>query len=369
MKRIGYILSIVIVLLGACRSEKVYRKMYSMQPEKIKGQYQDKELYARFRQPYLKDVTAEYRSVDELGTDIDNNGREKYAYLSVFDGSKFDPIDVAKAGKKKAVFHDVEPDMLYQVTFYRNRELVPAGEPFWLDGMSSVRYFRADEQRRITVHLNRKFPDSRVKKYLETAVGVCIEGANRKDFKDAELLCQVADSPKVNYNIVKLPEARKYRYIRYKARKGRFLQLGEFAVFSDMMQQNKCIPVRIEADTILPEEEKRKIRMVNDGDWVSFYKSKRRGEALIFDFGQQVSVNSLVYVPRNDDNYVRAGDTYELFYQNGIKGWGSLGKQTAAFTWLTYDNVPENALLWLRNLTRGKEERAFYYEDGRQVFP
>lgn len=360
---------IVRDLIDARKRGKVYRKMYSIQPEKFEGQYEDKELYARFRQPYLKDVTAEYRSVDKLETIIGNIGKEKYAYLSVFDGSKFDPIDVARAGKDKAVFYNVEPDMLYQVTFYRNGEFVPAGEPFWLDGMSSVRYFRPDEQRRITVRLNRKFPDSRVKKYLETAVGVCIEGANRKDFRDAELLCQVVDSPKVNYNIVNLPKAHKYRYIRYKARKGRFLQLGEFAVFSDTVQQNKWIPLRIEADTILPEEEKRKIEAVNDGDWVSFYKSKRKGEALIFDFGQQVPVHSLVYVPRNDDNYVRAGDTYELFYQDGIKGWVSLGKQTATSAWLEYDNVPGDALLWLRNLTRGKEERAFYYEDGRQIFP
>ena len=355
------------VVLGRKRG-KEYRKMYSIQPEKIKGQYKDNELYARFRQPYLKDVTAEYRSVEKLETNIGNDGGEKYAYLSVFDGSKFDPIDVTKAGKKKAVFHNVEPDMLYQVTFYRNGEFVPAGEPFWLDSVS-VRYFHPDEKNRITVRLNRKFPDSRVKKYMQTAVGVRIEGANQKDFREAELLCQVVDSPKVNYNVVTLPEARKFRYIRYQARKGRFLQLGEFAAYSDTLQQQKWEPVKIEADTILPQEEKEKISSVNDGDWVSYYKSKRKGEALIFDYGKPVAVSGLVYIPRNDDNYIRVGDTYELFYQNGIQGWVSLGKQTATAAWLTYGNVPDNALLWLRNHTRGKEEKAFFYEYGGQVFP
>lgn len=356
------------VVLGRKRG-KVYRKMYSIQPEKVGGQYGDKELYARFRQPYLKDVTTEYRSVGRVETGISNNNRDKYAYLSVFDGSKFDPIDVTEAGRRKAVFRNVEPDMLYQVTFYRNGDFVPAGDPFWVDSTSAVRYFRPDGQRRMTVRLNRKFPESRVKMYTETAVGVRMEGANRKDLVDAELLYQVVDSPKVNYNVVRLPETRKYRYIRYKARKGRFLQLGEFAVFGDTAQLDKHQPVRIEADTLLPEEEAKKIAAVNDGDWVSYYKSKRKGEALIFDFGRQVPVSSLVYIPRNDDNYVRAGDTYELFYQDGTNGWVSLGKRTAASCWLTYDNVPENALLWLRNLTRGKEERAFYYENGRQVFP
>lgn len=40
---------IVRDLIDARKRGKVYRKMYSMQPEKIEGQYEDKELYARFR--------------------------------------------------------------------------------------------------------------------------------------------------------------------------------------------------------------------------------------------------------------------------------------------------------------------------------
>jgi hypothetical protein len=30
--------------------------------------------------------------------------------------------------------------------------------------------------------------------------------------------------------------------------------------------------------------------------------------------------------------------------------------------------MPENALLWLRNHTRGREEQVFYIKDGKQVF-
>ena len=35
-----------------------------------------------------------------------------------------------------------------------------------------------------------------------------------------------------------------------------------------------------------------------------------------------------VYIPRNDDNFIRIGDEYELFYHDGPKGWVSLGRQT-----------------------------------------
>jgi len=35
---------------------------------------------------------------------------------------------------------------------------------------------------------------------------------------------------------------------------------------------------------------------------------------------------------------------------------------------LVYDNVPANALLLLHNHTKGKEERIFTYEGGRQIW-
>lgn len=47
----------------------------------------------------------------------------------------------------------------------------------------------------------------------------------------------------------------------------------------------------------------------------------------------------------------------------------SLGRQTAERDdELMYGQVPSGALYWLRNLTRGKEERIFGHEDGKQVW-
>ena len=47
--------------------------------------------------------------------------------------------------------------------------------------------------------------------------------------------------------------------------------------------------------------------------------------------------------------------------------WRSLGQKTAGGVSLTYDNVPRGALLLLRDLTKGKDERIFMIDsDGRQ---
>jgi hypothetical protein len=57
---------------------------------------------------------------------------------------------------------------------------------------------------------------------------------------------------------------------------------------------------------------------------------------------------------------------YELFQLN--KQWISFGKKTAVTDSLVYDQVPEGTLLFLKNHSRGREERPFTYENGKQVW-
>ena len=57
---------------------------------------------------------------------------------------------------------------------------------------------------------------------------------------------------------------------------------------------------------------------------------------------------------------------YELFYWDGR--WKSLGQQVARHDYLEYRHVPKGALLWLRNLDEGVQERIFIYEGGRQIW-
>lgn len=68
----------------------------------------------------------------------------------------------------------------------------------------------------------------------------------------------------------------------------------------------------------------------------------------------------------HDSNEVVPGDDYELFYWNDK--WCSLGRKVAEHDTLMYMEVPKESLLWLHNHTRGKEERIFTYEIGRQIW-
>ena len=87
----------------------------------------------------------------------------------------------------------------------------------------------------------------------------------------------------------------------------------------------------------------------------------------VMDFNKPVSINKIIYTPRNDDNNIHAGDLYELFYWE-YNHWMSLGQQRAIESKLTYTNVPDNTLLLLKDLTKGEEERIFTYENDKQVW-
>jgi hypothetical protein len=65
-------------------------------------------------------------------------------------------------------------------------------------------------------------------------------------------------------------------------------------------------------------------------------------------------------------NFIEIGHQYELMFFD--KGWQSLGLKTATDSHLEYNNVPGNSVLLLCDLTAGKEERIFNYENGKQVW-
>ena len=78
-------------------------------------------------------------------------------------------------------------------------------------------------------------------------------------------------------------------------------------------------------------------------------------------------VKSMFLVPQNDDNYVLPGQVYELMYLAGPEGWKSLGRKTATDFSIDFE-APKGAVLWLRNLTKGREEQIFIWQNGRQLY-
>ena len=100
--------------------------------------------------------------------------------------------------------------------------------------------------------------------------------------------------------------------------------------------------------------------------FASFPKPKNKETPLWigFDFGREITIDALGICPRNDKNNIIKGLEYELFYWD--RRWISLGMNTANDYFLVFDNVPQNALLFLICTTEGKENRIFTYDNNKQ---
>ena len=107
---------------------------------------------------------------------------------------------------------------------------------------------------------------------------------------------------------------------------------------------------------------------VFDGDILTFFDAPDISETWVgMDFGRPVKFDRLVYYGRSDGNGVELGDRYDLLYWDDGR-WQSLGETTAVRPVLKYVNAPSGALFLLRDYTKGKDERIFTYENGRQIW-
>ena len=108
---------------------------------------------------------------------------------------------------------------------------------------------------------------------------------------------------------------------------------------------------------------------VFDNNLLTFFDSPVSSKAWVgIDFGKPQKVSKILFTGRGDGNSIDLGDIYELFYWDNSNGWSSLGKQKAQDIELRYESVPSNALFLLKNLSKGKEQRIFTYENKKQIW-
>lgn len=79
-------------------------------------------------------------------------------------------------------------------------------------------------------------------------------------------------------------------------------------------------------------------------------------------------MSRIKYIGRNDGNGIEQGDEYELYYWNQAGYWKLLGETKAMDNVLYFSDVPSNGLYILKDITKGKEERIFTYENNRQIW-
>ena len=168
----------------------------------------------------------------------------------------------------------------------------------------------------------------------------------------------ITDTPRVNVNFYPSHPSRPYRYVRFVPRDGWRAEVAELAFYENLHDDVAISSKAILSCPPVDGNPAHAMDKANDGDWLTFFFSEEANGTVTFDLQNPTWIRKILFVPRNDDNFITPGNSYELFYQDGVMGWKSLGKQTATTYELIYTNIPDGALLWFVILLGAKKNKS-----------
>lgn len=343
------------------RIPKVWRNTYSI--NRKTARYLNS---ARYVYPFnlcQKDVTEHYNLTRDLEIDIPRERLselkdKRYVYIAMIansQGPEWKILDYGTLGRGKAHFRNMGCNMLYVVLGYNGSELIPVCDPFTLgkDGKISYIHYDQDNARYTCMGLRRKYYESyNVVEQRRKILGGMIQCSDHADFCHARTLYTI-DTTAIPARVELRDTDRAYRYWRYLSPNGSWGNISELAFYD---KDGNKLDYRGIAN---PEAGQDAIERAFDGNLLSNFEiNQPDGNWVGMDMGKPIKVGSFSISPRSDDNDVCPGNEYELYFYNN-REWVSLGYRSAQDNCLDYDSIPLNTLLWLRNYTRGNDERPF----------
>ena len=325
-----------------------------------------------FRREYggeVRDVTSDYFGANEARIELVPAARGKELELCVFTCGRHVPVDKGEARGSKGVFRNLEPGIRF-FPMYRDAggRLAFAGHPFCIDSLGATVSYVPDTATGHRAVLRRKYSyHFHLKERAVRMAGNLVVGSAYADFRTSHPLFTFPRMMRTNRHLMDAETDVPVRYVRWYANPAKYNVVAAEVAFYEQGTE-RVLPYSVPE---LPEPVfGQGLSCMTDGDVLTTYKSMEVGDqVLTFDLGGHYRLGRMLYMPHNDGNYIEPGDEYELFYHDGAAGWQSLGRQTALADSLVYENVPGNAVLWLRDLTKGKEEQQFILDkDGEQLF-
>ena len=329
---------------------KVYRRTFSRND--IVQPIGDEYIPEFFLDPFNRDVTDSYVDAMDVNVKVEIP-QIHHVYLCVFCNLKWEPIAVTNVKKGSALFKNMGKGVVYLPAYYNNKELCALEVPFILSLSGNRIYCSPDTNKRMELHLTRKYPFNKdIYKFSKELEGTVVIASNNKEFIQADTV-GVLSTENMHYFNLNVTCDKRYRYWKIVAREFTSLNIADI-VFEDSLQKPiSCF--RIDS----------KFEKGFDRDPLTSITISGRWATLPVDFGKSIQVSRVIATPRGDGNGIYPDNFYELFYWDNNK-WKSLKREIATDYCLDYNNIPRNALLWLRNFTTGEQERIFTW-DGEEI--
>lgn len=350
---------------------KVYRNTFSlnrsMQEEMLAL---DTVIVPLFKDPHIVDITFPYTEnfnkelrIPEAAL-YKGKPRSRIAYLCASKRMEWEPVAWTEFDGRQLVFRDIQKGAVMRVATYERGNLRFWTDPFEVSVSNEFSFFfPSDSVQDVT--LFSKYPLRQDEEYQRRMMGGVFEGSDDPMFRQKETLYRIETKPERLQTVVYSHSSKPYRYVRYIGPEKAHCNVAEIELY----EVGGLLPLEgkiIGTPGCYQQDGSHEYTNAFDRNTeTSFDYIEPDGGWVGMDLGTPRRIEKIVYTPANRDNYVRSLEDYELFYCAG-KRWKSLGQQTAVSDSLVYKDVPVGALLLLRNHTRGRQERIFVYEDGKQ---
>lgn len=349
---------------------KVFRQTFKKQPEMYDIAYSDEKRPELFQSPCLMDVTSSYIKTSDVDVSLFSNpvvDNREWIYLAVFNNQNWSIVHYSRRKGEKAHFMQMGRGIVYlPVCYASNEQIVPAGYPFILNTDGTTHILRADTTQLKRIRLTRKYTFSDwLKTLCKRTWGGKFQVADKEDFSDSLTIATIDSITESRFHSLSTNYTGKYRYFRYLSPNGSHGNMAEVEMYDSVGVR---APVKNMFGARYATRDGNLERMF-DGDVLTCYNRDAADDGwAAVEFEQPVHLSNIRFLPRNDDNFIREGENYQLFYWDGNE-WSLIkemeGNRDGV---LHFDNVPDNALLLLHNTTKGKEERIFTYENKKQVW-
>lgn len=346
---------------------KVYRYSYKPHQILLEAYMEDNYIPESLSQLFMKDVTNEYSKTGNVSLKIRTNQYPaKYAYLCVFNDYEWVPVDVSKIKNHKVHYEKVGVGLMYIIVIYDNDKQKVVSEPFILKQDGKIKFMQVNKQTLQNIRIFRKYPSFghiySVKKYLRQGR---IEASNNRDFENRKVMVEFPEWDLLSgeYDI---SDTTSFRYWRLVSSHNSSSDFGELFFYErttgkrmhgDLVTPN--MPIRNHVYDI-PEK-------ICDGDPLTYFAVVGDNRWVGFDFGKPISIGAVAYIRRGDGNDICPDETYELYYWDA-NCWHLHDTQIADRIYLDFENIPSNALYYIKSPTTGTQNRIFIIENDEIVW-
>lgn len=331
--------------------------------ESIPKVFRAKRVSLNFDKPGDEDVTSLYSKTITIKYDK-RQFKNDTPSLNIFNSAKsWAPVQRPISAGQCYIWNNVGTNVVYIIGVWKNNQLTETTAPFFVKENKQIESFIPAENSLITGTLLRKYGLASKRNlqkldWLTNLNGFKILASNDSDFKSNTLLYTIRNLG--SYQLQRTNEIgsfKRYRYIKLLGG-AKPSYLSRLIFFNDKHDtiRLKCI------DHWATGVFHGSVRDLFDNSTETYFGGGNLSAR--FSVPSRAAIISLEFQARTDDNQIRLGDKYELyFWQNG---WRSLGKKTASDTVLIYNDIPEKSLLLLKDLTRGAEVHVFTVRNKKQ---